>query len=105
MKRYETLPKELPVPDFLNEKILRAAADFSARRRQKALHRRIVFGGAAAAAAMLIFSFFAFPQRREIKPQAVMRQDVSGWSAIDQESFVLCAELNSCNLWDEEFSI
>ena len=44
MKRYETLPKELPVPDFLNEKILRAAADFSARRRQKALHRRIVFG-------------------------------------------------------------
>ncbi len=105
MKRYESLPKELPVPDFLNEKILRAASDFSARRRKKAAQRRIVFGGAAAAAAMLMTAYFVFPQSPKRMPQPTIRQEVPEWSAIDQESFVLCAELDSCNLWDEEFLI
>ncbi|GEM_PF-5884401 len=116
MKRYEKLPKSLPVPEFLDAKILQAAADFSAQRRARRVRARLVFGGAAAAAAALVIATVTLtPEKARPEKVPTVTAPVTvkekpqvenlEWSTLDQESFMLSAELNLSNPMDEEFWI
>ncbi|MCQ2379149.1 MAG: hypothetical protein MJ016_08115 [Victivallaceae bacterium] len=91
MKGCEYLPKTLPVPPYLDEKVLGAASRFLVRRRCR---RRIAWGFGAAAAALLIAGAFIYPLQ-----QRVARAELAGladWSALDQECFDLSSEMNVC---------